>query len=287
MKSDADFLAANNDTACYKNIIDEMESILGGEGDIKDLLVSIQQRKQAQESVKQGYMTCIKNFILRKNEDDATKDVLLRQKYFELLVEIYLTYIKAVISSKLSSIIAVESNADIKIGYAVTIENIVLERLFGTEEDLRDTIYKTGLLQRDDSSKKLRIILKGEGLLPTIQKYFQAITFPIKSFFVIAQLFKGHIQLTLNQVATESTSLDEKDHQEAIIIQDEIIHIPNIYDSLSIKMWDDIVEDNSLIRLCDVHNKCNDHELLEIFSLENQAEFTNNLKQYVFKNVSS
>ncbi|KAI9258629.1 hypothetical protein EDC94DRAFT_163419 [Helicostylum pulchrum] len=133
--------------------------------------------------------------------------------------------------------------------------------------------------------KKLRIILKGEGLLPTIQKYFQAITFPIKSFFVIAQLFKGHIQLTLNQVATESTSLDEKDHQEAIIIQDEIIHIPNIYDSLSIKMWDNIVEDNSLIRLCDVHNKCNDHELLEIFSLENQAEFTNNLKQYVFKNI--
>lgn len=144
-------------------------------------------------------------------------------------------------------------------------------------------IYASGILQRDDSSKKLRIILKGERLLPIIQKYLK-LEFKIKSFFMVAQLFKSHIQLTLNQVVTES-SLDEED-QEAITIQDEIIPIPNVYDSLSSYMWNNIVEDNILVQLCDTHRQHNDHELLTIFTLENQAEYTNNCKQYIFRNVS-
>ncbi|KAG2229928.1 hypothetical protein INT48_008309 [Thamnidium elegans] len=49
-------------------------------------------------------------------------------------------------------------------------------------------------------------------------------------------------------------------------------------------MWNNIVEDNSLIQLCDTHIEYNDNDLLETFTLENHAEFTNNFKQYISEN---
>ncbi|KAG2230313.1 hypothetical protein INT48_002738, partial [Thamnidium elegans] len=174
-------------------------------------------------------------------------------------------------------------NVDTKIGYAITIEKNILNCLFGTKENLEDDIYTCGLIDRNDDCKKLRITTQGEDLLPVIQKYSK-VHFPLKSFFLIAQLHETYIQLTLNQVVTESSLNDDGD-QEAIILQDEIIYIRNIYDSLCLNMWNNIVEDNSLIQLCDTHNDYNERELLEIFSFENEIEFTSNLKQYIFNNI--
>lgn len=45
------------------------------------------------------------------------------------------------------------------------------------------------------------------------------------------------------------------------------------------------MEDGSLIQLCDAHIEYNDSEIVEIFTLENRAEFTDNLKQYIPENV--
>ncbi|GAA5798473.1 hypothetical protein HPULCUR_003877 [Helicostylum pulchrum] len=89
--------------------------------------------------------------------------------------------------------------------------------------------------------------------------------------------------LTLNQVVTESGS--ENEYQEAIVIQEEMIPIPNIYKSLCSNMWNNIIEDSSLIQLCDTHKGYGDNELLGIFSLKNRTEFTNNLKEYISKNI--
>lgn len=80
-----------------------------------------------------------------------------------------------------------------------------------------------------------------------------ALPFPLKSFFVLAQLHEDYIQLTLNQVVTESNSNEQ--NQESIIIHDKSIQIPNIYDSLCLNMWNNIVKDNSLIQLCDTHKQ--------------------------------
>ncbi|GAA5811690.1 hypothetical protein MFLAVUS_005131 [Mucor flavus] len=88
--------------------------------------------------------------------------------------------------------------------------------------------------------------------------------------------------LTLSQVVTESGS--ENGYQEAVIIQEEIITIPNIYDSLCLIMWKNIAEDSSVIQLCDTHEEYDNNKLLEIFTLENRAEFTNNLKEFISKN---
>ncbi|KAG2237166.1 hypothetical protein INT48_004668 [Thamnidium elegans] len=201
-----------------------------------------------------------------------------QQIYIKTFTLLYMTYIKYIIAGKLSTI--VDPNMNIQIGYAVSIEKVVLSRLFGTEEGLKDVIYASGLIQRDDSFKKLRIISQGKKLLPLIQQSLE-LKFPLKSFFIVARFYEDYVQLTLNQIVTEF-SLD--DDQEVIIITDKIIHIPNIYDSLCLNMWNNIAEDSSLIQLCDTHRGINDNDLLEIFTLENHAEFTNNFKQYISEN---
>ncbi|KAI9263515.1 hypothetical protein EDC94DRAFT_606987 [Helicostylum pulchrum] len=214
-------------------------------------------------------------------EDSLAEDPLVSVQqhiYIKTFVLLYMTYIKDVISSKLSGI--VDPNTSIQIGYAVTIEKLVLSRLFDTEEGLQDVIYASGLIQRNDNSKKLRVIRQEKQLLPLIQQSLE-LEFPLKSFFVVARFYESYVQLTQSQVVTEY-SLD--DDQEVIIIQDKIIHIPNIYDSLCLNMWNNIVEDNSLIQLCDTHREYNENGPLKIFTLENQVEFTNNLKQYISEN---
>ncbi|KAI8067257.1 hypothetical protein BDF21DRAFT_112036 [Thamnidium elegans] len=219
--------------------------------------------------------------ILSANSHD--KELLLstqQQVYIKAFVLIYMIYINLIVSRKTPKITG--GNENIKTGYAITIEKAFLQRLLLTEDKLRDIIYASNLVQENDSYKKLRITTQGEGLLPVIQQSFK-LQFSLKSFFVVAQLHKDYVQLTLNQVVTESGS-DHKD-QETIIIQEEIIPIPNIYDSLCFNMWNNITEDSSIIQLCDTHKGCNDNELLHIFSLENQAEFTNNLKKYISKDI--
>ncbi|GAA5798565.1 hypothetical protein HPULCUR_003970 [Helicostylum pulchrum] len=217
------------------------------------------------------------------NFESRSKDLLVstqQQVYIKAFVRIYMVYINEIVLRKLPTITA--SNANIKIGYAITIDSMLLKRLFGTEDDLKDTIYASNLVQKDDSSQNLRIATHGEVLFPVIQQSFN-LRFPLKSYFVIAQLYENYVQLTLNQVVTESGL--ENEYQEAVIIQEEMIPIPNIYDTLCFNMWSNIIEESSLVQLCDTHKDYNDYELLEIFTLENQAEFTNSLREYISKNI--
>ncbi|KAI8047204.1 hypothetical protein BDF21DRAFT_211027 [Thamnidium elegans] len=213
--------------------------------------------------------------ILRVDSYNKDRMVSIQQQvYIKAFVLIYMIYINVIVSRKTLKIS--RDNDYMKIGYAVTIEKTLLQKLLITENDLRDIIYASNLVQENDSYKKLRITTQGEELLPVIQQSFK-LRFPLRSFFVVAQLHKDYVQLTLNQVVIESGS-DHKD-QETIISQEEIIPIPNIYDALCFNMWSNITEDSSLIQLCDTHKGCNDNELLDIFSLENQAKFTNDLKE--------
>ncbi|KAI8058903.1 hypothetical protein BDF21DRAFT_403529 [Thamnidium elegans] len=219
----------------------------------------------------------IENILNVESHND--KDFLVstqQQVYIKAFVLIYMIYINVIVSRKVPKITG--GNVNIKIGYAITVEKMLLQRLLVTEDELRYMIYASSLVQENDDLKKLRITTQGEGLLPVIQQSFK-LQFPLKSFFVVAQLYEDYVQLTLNQVVTESV-LDHED-QETIVIQEEIIPIPNIYDSLCFNIWSNITEDSSLIQLCDAHKGYNDNELLDIFSLENQTEFTNNLKKHI------
>lgn len=243
LMGDSNIFAGSKDTVLSNDIMVGLQAILSVESGAKDSLISTKQ-----------------------------------QVYIKAFVLIYMIHIKNIISSKLAVILG--RNIDIRIGYAITIEKMLLIGLFGTEEDLKDIIYTSGLLQKDDSLKKLRVITQGERLFPIIQQSLK-LQFPLKSYFVVAQLRDYYVQLTLNQVVTESGEED----QEAIIIRDEIIQIPNIYESLCLNMWSNIIEENSLIQLCDRHTKHKDTKLQEIFSSKNQKEFTKNFKRYLSENV--
>ncbi|KAG2233963.1 hypothetical protein INT48_009776 [Thamnidium elegans] len=113
----------------------------------------------------------------------------------------------------------------IKIGYMVSIEKMLLDHVIGNNKrDFQGLVLESGLVPKDDPSKKLRVVTQGEVLLPAIQRLSVQLKFPLKSYFVLAQLHEDYVQLTLNQVVTSPCS-----EQESIILQDNIIRIPNIF----------------------------------------------------------
>ncbi|KAG2230318.1 hypothetical protein INT48_002743 [Thamnidium elegans] len=101
-------------------------------------------------------------------------------------------------------------------------------------------------------------------------------------FFVIAQLREDYIQLTMHKVVIDPSSEDE---QEAIIHEDEVIYIDNIYDSLCSHMWDNITKDSSWIEFCNLHNSDEKNVTSELLSLKIQIEFANNFKHYISSHI--
>ncbi|KAG2199462.1 hypothetical protein INT47_011574 [Mucor saturninus] len=104
---------------------------------------------------------------------------------------------------------------------------------------------------------------------------------PIKSYFVLAQLNEEYIQLTLNQVV--QTVTDEED-AASIIIQDEIISIPSIYDSLCDHIWKHIGNISALITPCEEHEEDN-HVFKYFLSNEDYKSFKSHMKRHLIKKV--
>lgn len=215
------------------------------------------------------------------NKDLSTTEALIsvRQKvYIKAFLLMYMIYLKSIILSKLPDYLKWD---DTSIGYAVSVEKFLLDGVSETINSLKEIIYTSGLVRKDDSSKKLKIITQGEGMLPAIQKYV-SITLPLKSYFILAQLHESYMQLTLNQTVT---CLDLNGDQESIIIEDRIVPIENIHGSLCQNLWNYLIENSHLIRLCDDHINSDTNKILDIFSLKTKKEFENNLKQYISENV--
>ncbi|GAA5795611.1 hypothetical protein HPULCUR_000972 [Helicostylum pulchrum] len=216
--------------------------------------------------------------ILRDSSKKKTVISVLQQRYIKNYILAYLAHVKDVI-------LTIISNADdknVNIGYAVSIEKIMLENLIGTKKDLQEAIYASGLINKSHESKKLVVITQGEGLLPVIKAHVK-LDFPLNSYFVLAQLHEDYIQLTLNRVVTDWNT--EEKEQETVVIQEEIIPITNIYKSLCTNMWEDIVEESSLIQLCDEHKSCNDSELFQLFSMGTRNKFMGGFETFISNNV--
>lgn len=208
------------------------------------------------------------------NSTKETTTSTQKQEYIRFFLFMYMIYIKKILSK-------LPSNAvPDKIGYVISIEKIVLDNLIGTKSDFQELIFATGLLEKDDRFKKLRVITYGEGLLPMIQKY-HSYEFPVKSYFLLAQVHEEYLQLTLNQVVAGTEEVAE--NEESIIVQEEIVPIQNIYDTLCLDIWDHATttNDSNLIRFCDKHN----NKSPESFLMENKYDFITNLRRYLADNV--
>lgn len=71
----------------------------------------------------------------------------------------------------------------------------------------------------------------------------------LKSYFIMTQLHQKHIQATLHQVVELSSP---EENAASIIIQNEIIHIENVNDTLCKNLWNHIVLIGA-ISYCDSH----------------------------------
>ncbi|GAA5815480.1 hypothetical protein MFLAVUS_008992 [Mucor flavus] len=202
-------------------------------------------------------------------------------KYIKAFILMYMVYIKEDISHKLPDQLIFD-HMDTKIGYAVSIESMLLNNTIGTKDNLLDLIYASGLVLKDNDYKKLRITTQGERILPAIQKSLK-LELPLKSYFLLCQLHEDYVQLSLHQVVTASTS--EEKEQESIIVQDEIVAIPNIYDSLCESMWYNLVQNSSLIELCEMHNTSDKSKILDLFSSKTKKEFFIILGVHISDNV--
>ncbi|KAG2235754.1 hypothetical protein INT48_009169 [Thamnidium elegans] len=200
-----------------------------------------------------------------------------QRKYHEAFVLMYIAYIKELISAKLPA--HLKSNTSVtKVGYFV-----ILEKMLSIQRDLQSTIYTSGLVQKSDDFTKLRIITQGERLLPVIQQSFR-LDFPLKCFFVLAHLHEDYVWLTINQVVVEANSEEE---QEAIILCDKVLDVPNIYEALGLTMWNSITQNINLIKLCDKHNGSDDCVVSEILSLKAKTNFIGSFKEYIKEHILS
>ncbi|GAA5800281.1 hypothetical protein HPULCUR_005707 [Helicostylum pulchrum] len=231
----------------------------------------------------------IKKDLLLKMKAILTKDIsngealisTYKPKYINAFVLMYMIYIKEEILNKLPDHL-ISDHTDTKIGYAISIEAMLLNNTIGTKDSLQDIIYASGLVPKDNDSKKLRITTQGERILPAIQKSLK-LELSLKSYFLVCQLHEDYVQLSLHQVVTAPNP--EEKEQESIIVQDEILDIPNIYDSLCTSMWQNLVQDSSLIELCEMHITSDDNKILDLLSSKIKKEFFANLKGHISDNV--
>ncbi|GAA5815403.1 hypothetical protein MFLAVUS_008911 [Mucor flavus] len=220
--------------------------------------------------------------ILSKNL--STGEALIstsRPKYIKAFIFMYIIYIKEEILNKLPDQ-QTSDHMDTKIGYAVSIEAMLLNNTIGNKDNLRDIIFASGLVSKDNDSKKLRITTQGERILTAIQKSLR-LEFSLRSYFLLCQVHEDYVQLSLHQVVTASTS--EEKEQESIIAQDEIVAIPNIYNSLCASMWRNLVQNSSLIELCKMHNTSDKSGILDLFSSKTKKEFFTILRVHISDNV--
>ncbi|GAA5798335.1 hypothetical protein HPULCUR_003737 [Helicostylum pulchrum] len=204
-----------------------------------------------------------------------------KPKYINAFVLMYMIYIKEEILNKLPDHL-ISDHTDTKIGYAISIEAMLLNNTVGTKNSLQDIIYASGLVPKDDDSKKLRITTQGERILPAIQKSLK-LELSLKSYFLVCQLHEDYVQLSLHQVVTTPSS--EEEEQESIIVQDETLDIPNIYNSLCTSMWENLVQDSSLIELCEMHITSDYNKILDLLSSKTKTELFANLKSHISDNV--
>ncbi|KAI7891437.1 uncharacterized protein EV154DRAFT_224374 [Mucor mucedo] len=148
--------------------------------------------------------------------------------YMHFFMITYLHCLHKKIEEKLKSIVGTNWRAN-NIWYGVSIDKKLLDTVFGSMKNLEKLFFASGILGKDDELRKAKFCTRGEEILPAIQHKYQHLEFGLKSHFVVAQIHSKHIQLSLHQVVKlESPGEDPA----SIIIQDEMIHINDVYDAL-------------------------------------------------------
>ncbi|KAI7888094.1 uncharacterized protein EV154DRAFT_321733 [Mucor mucedo] len=169
--------------------------------------------------------------------------------YMYFFMIIYLHCLNKQIEEKLES--TVGSNwRNNKIWYGVSIDKNLSDNVFGTINKLEKSFFASGILGKDDDLRQAKFCTRGEEILPAIQHKYQHLDFNLKSYFVVAQISSKHIQLSLHQVVKLASPGEDP---ASIIIQDEMIHINDVYDTLCKNIMKSLQIDCQ-VDYCTTHN---------------------------------
>ncbi|GAA5799294.1 hypothetical protein HPULCUR_004705 [Helicostylum pulchrum] len=198
-----------------------------------------------------------------------------QQKHIRVFLVVYLAYLKDVILKK-----NLEFETELEIGYVVSIERMLLDNAIGTKSDFEEIVSASGIVESEGTSNYLKVITRGEGLLPLLQRRYKISKLSLDSYFLLANIHENYIQFTLNKVVVVG---DSEIEASSIVIKDKIISIENIYDSLCMNVWNCVVKTESLIILCEEHELQSAYQVQELFSFDAREEFFKSLKSYMSK----
>ncbi|KAI7891353.1 uncharacterized protein EV154DRAFT_222541 [Mucor mucedo] len=221
--------------------------------DMDDLLVS---NDKFSASDSEGFTTCHPGYM-----------------YFFMLT--YLHCLNKQIEEKLESNFGKNWQAN-KIWYGVSIDKNLSDNVFGTIKKLEKSFFASGILGKDDDLRQAKFCTRGEEILPAIQHNYQHLDFGLKSYFVVVQIFSKHIQLSLHQVVKLASPGEDP---ASIIIQDEMIQINDVYDTLFKSIMKSI-QINYQVDYCATHKYGEDTQY-DFQSFEIYSNIYRNLKPCV------
>lgn len=168
--------------------------------------------------------------------------------YVFIIIIICFYCLNTLIKKELDSNFGNEWN-DKNIGYAVSVNKNVLDNVLGSKQNLNELLYASGLVEKKNENRKAHIATYGEDILPALQYKLKYLEFKMKSYFVVAQVYSTHIQLTLHQVVRLSSS---EQSATTIIIEDEIIQTEDVYDTLCKRVWNNMLHSGH-VEYCTEH----------------------------------
>ncbi|KAI7891408.1 uncharacterized protein EV154DRAFT_551577 [Mucor mucedo] len=218
------------------------------------------------------------NLFASKDEfpaSDSESFATCHPGYMYFFMITYLHCLNTQIEEKLKSNVGLNWGTN-NIWYGVSIDKSILDTVFGSIKNLEKSFFASGILGKDDELRKAKFCTRGEEILPAIQHKYQHLDFSLKSYFVVAQISSKHIQLSLHQVVKLASPGEDP---ASMIIQDEIIHIDDVYDTLCKSIMKSI-QVNCQVDYCTAHKNGEDVQY-DFQSFEIYSNVYRNLKPCV------
>lgn len=217
-------------------------------------------------------------FSKSKKELKHQDFVLIHQKkYRQLFLLMYFAYLEKSVTEQAIKFTGNEWK-NYNFGSTISIEKRILDEIIGSRKNLQKLLIGSGMLLEDEKNKKAVILTQGEGVLSAIQESI-GLNLATKSYYLLAHLNTDYIHVSLHQVVKISSP---KESAATIVIQDKVVQIENINDTLSKHMWI-LIGSNNQIECCKLHKKTGSHEM---FSYRNYEKGVKELKQHINKIVS-
>jgi hypothetical protein len=145
--------------------------------------------------------------------------------------------------------------------YTISVEKLLLEGAFGTENDMKEVVFSSKLIESAVDRSNILILTQVEAISSGLcnEQAQTSLSLRLKSHYLQFRIHEDYLQLTLNQVV--GLPSDGAGDISSITILDEIFSITNIYEAMFLNFWDNAQSHNELANfISPVTNNCEEHE---------------------------